>query len=58
VRYYGWYSNLMRGDRKKREQEKGKEAVEIAPGIEIIDISEYRPVRIPKWLDFVTENGL
>jgi hypothetical protein len=48
----------MRGDRKKREQEKGKEAVEIAPGIEIIDISEYRPVRIPKWLDFVTENGL
>jgi hypothetical protein len=47
VRYYGWYSNRMRGDRKKREQEKGKGAVEIAPGIEIIDISEYRPTRIP-----------
>ena len=53
VRYYGWYSNRMRGDRKKREQEKGKGAAEIAPGIEIIDISEYQPVRIPSplWRD-------
>jgi hypothetical protein len=24
VRYYGWYSNRMRGDRKKREHEKGR----------------------------------
>jgi hypothetical protein len=26
VRYYGWYSNRMRGDRKKLEQEKEKDA--------------------------------
>ena len=53
MRYYGWYSNRMRGDRKKREQDKGKGAAEIAPGIEIIDISEYQPVRIPSplWRD-------
>jgi hypothetical protein len=51
VRYYGWYSNRMRGDRKKLEQEKGKGAEDGAGDIEIIDISEYRPTLIssPMW---------
>jgi hypothetical protein len=47
VRYYGWYSNRMRGDRKKLEQEVGKGAADGAGGIEIIDIAEFRPTRIP-----------
>jgi len=45
VRYYGWYSNRMRGDRKKEEQqvpELGKQN-----DIEVIDISSYKPKRIP-----------
>jgi len=45
VRYYGWYSNRMRGDRKKCEQ---KQAQPRAPSsIEVIDISEYRPRKMP-----------
>ncbi len=50
VRYYGWYSNKMRGERRKLEEEltaanvaetKGDEA------IEIVDVSIYKPRRIP-----------
>ncbi|GAB4275434.1 MAG: hypothetical protein Kow00111_28770 [Thermincola ferriacetica] len=47
VRYYGWYSNRMRGDRKKRKAEKRRDESEVAGNIEIIDIADYRPIRIP-----------
>ncbi|MCP3891738.1 MAG: hypothetical protein GY702_23145 [Desulfobulbaceae bacterium] len=51
VRYYGWYSNRMRGDRKK-QQEKGKEKREseydTSKDSKIIDIRNYKPKRIPQ----------
>jgi LEA14-like dessication related protein len=48
VRYYGWYSNRMRGDRKKQEErnEKGEGAVASDQGV--IDIRNYKPKRIPQ----------
>ena len=51
VRYYGWYSNRMRGDRKKQEErgkgrrESGSETVE---DVKVINIRNYRPKRIPQ----------
>ena len=47
VRYYGWYSNKMRGQRKKRAEEEAKEKDEVNEGIEVIDVSEHLPRRIP-----------
>ena len=49
VRYYGWYSNKMRGERRQLEEltaasvaaTKGDEA------IEIVDVATYKPRRIP-----------
>jgi hypothetical protein len=46
VRYYGWYSNKMRGQRLKRAD---AETVD-APQGEIIEVSESNPRRIPKCL--------
>lgn len=48
VRYYGWYSNRGRGEREKR----GKATVNVNPDdspahIEVLDVSEYRPRKIP-----------
>ncbi len=41
VRYYGWYSNRMRGDRRKREQAgQAEEIVALVEGIEIIDVAD------------------
>ncbi len=51
VRYYGWYSNRMRGDRKKqeeREKEKMEGGSELVEDIQIIDIRNYRPKRKPQ----------
>jgi len=51
VRYYGWYSNRMRGDRKKqedRENEKREDESETAADNHLIDIRDYRPKRIPQ----------
>ena len=46
VRYYGWYSKRMRGDRKKQEErEGGDETIECS---NIIDIRNYRPKKIPQ----------
>jgi len=48
VRYYGWYSNRMRGDRRKREQAgQVEEIVALVEGIEIIDVADYRPCTTP-----------
>ncbi len=48
VRYYGWYSNRMRGDRKKQEKsnEKGEDTVASDQGV--IDIRNYKSKRIPQ----------
>ena len=53
VRYCGWYSNRMRGDRAKQElsgQESGGN-----DEIEIIDVSNYKPRKIPppKWRECI-----
>ena len=52
VRYYGWYSNKMRGQRLKREAAAG---VEEGEAVRLIDISEYEPRRIPsaKWRELI-----
>jgi hypothetical protein len=46
VRYVGWYSNRMRGDRNKQklEEQDNKDSTD---EIEIIDVSEYKPRKIP-----------
>jgi hypothetical protein len=49
TRMYGWYSNRMRGDRKKQqERDGGKEQGEVAQDGKIIDIRKYKPKRIPQ----------
>ncbi len=49
VRFYGWYSNRMRGDRKKQEErERGKGDSEAAEDARIIDIRNFKPKRIPQ----------
>jgi hypothetical protein len=56
VRYYGWYSNKMRGQRDKlaaEEAEKLDETAVAAPNV--IDVSEHKPRRIPskKWRELI-----
>jgi len=64
VRYYGWYSNKMRGQRDKHAVEEAKAA---GNAVEVIDVSEHklaphrdevsgaRPRRIPsaKWRELI-----
>jgi hypothetical protein len=52
VRYYGWYSNKMRGQRDKQAVEDAKAA---GNAIEIIDVSKHQPRRIPsaKWRELI-----
>ena len=49
VRYYGWYSNKSRGIRKKQGAERSahERVSEPDKDIEIIDVSDYQPPRIP-----------
>ena len=51
VRYYGWYSNKMRGQRLKQTD---AEVVD-APEGEVIDVSAFKPRRIPskKWRELI-----
>ena len=53
VRYYGWYSNKMRGQREKRTVEEAQVAV--GKAVEVIDVSEHKPRRIPsaKWRELI-----
>lgn len=49
TRVYGWYSNRMRGDRKKQEgREERINNGEAAQDNKIIDIRNYKPKRIPQ----------
>ena len=53
VRYYGWYSNKMRGQRKKSEVEAAQAGDSLA--VAVIKVSEYQPRRIPsaKWRELI-----
>jgi hypothetical protein len=56
VSYYGWYSNKSRGVRKKQGILKPGEPPEQVPAnIEIIDVSDYQPPRMPskKWRECI-----
>jgi hypothetical protein len=50
VRYYGWYSNKMRGQRLKRDDPEAG-----AADAEVIEVSESKPRRIPskKWRELI-----
>ena len=49
VRYYGWYSNRMRGDRKKQEERVKREGENVvADDLRVIDFRGYKPKRIPQ----------
>jgi hypothetical protein len=52
VRYYGWYSNKMRGQRIKRAEPEGGST---DAGGEVIDVSAFKPRRIPskKWRELI-----
>ena len=49
VRYYGWYSNKMRGERRKQEELAAVDEVETndSEDAHIMDVSNYKPRRIP-----------
>ncbi len=53
VRYYGWYSNKMRGQRDKRGAEEAQSVANTA--VEAIDVSEHKSRRIPsaKWRELI-----
>ena len=46
ARYYGWYSNRGRGEREKKKQPTVN-VPEAQTKADIIDVSEYRPPKIP-----------
>ncbi len=48
VRYYGWYSNRMRGDRKKQEGREKENEEKSCKESKVIDIWNYKPKRIPQ----------
>ena len=52
VRYYGWYSNKMRGRRAKQADE---EVQTEGDAVEVIDVSAHEPRRIPskKWRELI-----
>jgi hypothetical protein len=54
VRYYGWYSNKMRGRRGKQADEEAKAE---GDAVEVIDVSAHEPRRIPskKWRELIKE---
>jgi Putative transposase len=47
ARYYGWYSNRARGERAKDDQRPGEDLSLKPADIEVLDVSEYQPHRIP-----------
>ncbi len=56
VRYYGWYSNKSRGMRLKQGMVRpGDDPLENDADVEVIDVSEYEPKRLPSktWRDCI-----
>jgi len=61
VRYYGFYSNKSRGMRLKQGMVRpGDKLLETASEVEIIDVSEYEPKRIPSktWRECIKKTCL
>jgi len=54
VRYYGWYSNKSRGQRRKQELAVVTEGAPPA-GTDVIDVSEYQPKKhaSKKWRELI-----
>lgn len=50
VRYYGWYSNRMRGDRKRQQEPTEQDSTIQVTGSRVIEIKSYKPKRIPSLL--------
>jgi len=52
VRYYGWYSNKMRGQPDKRAADEAQAA---GNALQVIDVSEHKPCPIPsaKWRELI-----
>ena len=48
LRYFGWYSNRMRGDRKKKESLCLDAETTILDEVKVIDVRKYKPNRIPQ----------
>lgn len=59
VGYYGWYSNRMRGDRKRQLELAEKDSKECSPGTAVNDIKGYKPKRIPPlmWRECIKKCG-
>jgi hypothetical protein len=55
VRYYGWYSNKMRGQRDKLAAEEAEKLDETPASPNVIDVSDHKPRRIPskKWRELI-----
>ena len=55
VRYYGWYSNPAEAGRGQRDQRAAEEAAAAGQVVQIIDVSEHKPRRIPsaKWRELI-----
>ena len=47
VRYYGFYSNKQRGIRRKEGLQKPGDEPELKKDIEIIEVADYHPPRVP-----------
>jgi len=47
TRYYGWYSNRMRGDRLKAEAEVGESEEQGSEESDVIIVSGFKPKKIP-----------
>ena len=48
VRYYGFYSNRSRGERRKEaERETDHDSTATPEEVEVIDVSSYKPPRLP-----------
>jgi len=61
VRYYGWYSNCIRGDRRKEAGLKTDipDSTTVPEEIEALDISTHAPHRIPPrtWRECIKREG-
>jgi len=50
VRYYGWYSNRMRGDRRRRQELDEEDSTSQVADSRVINSKSYKPKRIPSLL--------
>jgi len=55
VRYYGFYSNRARGERRKEAEQEDLDSTVTPEEVEVIDVSSYKPRRLPSktWRDCI-----